>query len=175
MTVSLILFCLFVLGATLTIVLQIFGSVLAGNALGCSLWIVALVVHGSAILVSTITMGWSVYSKQFNCWFESCIIWMDSIALWFSIRNYFLEATKQQQQVSSRHTTIYLSFFWLCGCLARDSDLPHVLRDPETRESVDHRPCQETGHSLAGESSFERQDRHMFGRGNSLSTASIRT
>jgi len=71
--------------------------------------IFALVVHGTTIIVSTIAMGWSAYSKHVKCWLECSIVFVDSIALWFSIRK-CLEGLEQEQDIRE-NTIIYFSLF----------------------------------------------------------------
>jgi len=109
MTVSLSLFALFVLGETFTVVLQLFDCVSVANIIGFSLSVFALIVHGATIMVSTVAMGWSMYSKHFRCWIECSIVFVDSIALWFSIQT-FLNGP-QAQQKNMEMTIIYLTLF----------------------------------------------------------------
>ncbi len=114
MTVSLSLFAIFVLGETFTIVLQVFGAVSIANTIGFGLSIFALVVHGTTILVSTIAMGWRVYCRNFRCWLEFSIVFLDSIALWFSLESYWNEIdpnNQQQQQNDMEDIIIYFTIF----------------------------------------------------------------
>ncbi len=109
MTVSLSLFAIFVLGETFTIVLQVFGSVSVANTIGYSLSIFALIVHGTTIIASTIAMGWRVYCRNFRCWLEFSIVFLDSIAIWFSIRSNLKVLDGQQNDMED--IIIYFTIF----------------------------------------------------------------
>ena len=79
MTVSLGIFTIFVLGETFTLILQAFGSVYIASTMGYVLSVLVLVVHGTTFIVSAIAMRWHVYCKQFRCWLEFGIIFLDSV------------------------------------------------------------------------------------------------
>jgi len=107
MTVSMFLLLLFVLGETTTVVLQMFGFGMAANSLGSALSLIALIVHGSTVIVSTIALGWCDYFKLFKCWLECAIIFVDSFALWISLKNCMM--TKEEQDEAANMA--YMVFF----------------------------------------------------------------
>jgi NAD(P)H-flavin reductase len=113
MTVSMSLLILFVLGETLAFVLQIFGFSFAANSFGSALSLIALIAHGSAVLVSTVALGWSNYFKQFKCWLESAIIIVDTFALWFSLKSCMVAHADLVGVESMTAISAYFIFFGL--------------------------------------------------------------
>ena len=113
MTVSLSLFTIFVLGETFTLVLQMFGSMYIASTVGYMLSVLALVVHGTTFVVSTIAMGWNVYRKQFRCLLEFSIIFLDSIAIWYSIwsNQEDPQEIEEKEQMYSEGIIIYFTIF----------------------------------------------------------------
>lgn len=106
MTVSMCLLVLFVLGETVTFVLQMFGYGTAVISLGSALSVIAFAAHGSTVAVSTVAMGWSKYCRLFKCWLECTIIVVDIAALAFSIQG---AATVEVWGTTA--TTAYFLFF----------------------------------------------------------------
>ena len=118
MTVSLILFAVFVLGETFTIVLQIFGCVEVASMIAYTLSTIALLVYGTTIVVSTVALGCCSYFRHFKCWLECCIVLVDIFALWFST----LSNLEDPILSASRHDTIV--YFCTFGCVV----LLHAIR-----------------------------------------------
>jgi len=85
MTVSMILLCVFVMGETIAIILQMFGFCFSANLFGAILSSIALLVHGSNVIVSTIVVGPWIYVFLFKCWLEISILLVDSVAVWVAI------------------------------------------------------------------------------------------
>lgn len=113
MTVSMSLLVLFVLGETITFVLQMFGYIEIANILGSTLSLIALGFHGSTVIVSTIALGCS-YFKTFKCCIEFTIIFSDAIAtiaLWFSMKSYAEDIVGAATMQSVSTSTIYFVFF----------------------------------------------------------------
>ena len=113
MTVSMSLLVLFVIGETITFVLQMFGYISIANILGSTLSLIALGIHGSILLVSTIAMGCS-YFKTFKCCIECTIILSDTIAtiaLWFSMKSYKEDIVGANFMQNVTASTIYFVFF----------------------------------------------------------------
>ena len=113
MTVSMSLLVLFVLGETITFVLQMFGYINVANILGSTLSLIALGVHGSTVIVSTIALGCS-YFKTFKCCIEITIILSDliaTIALWFSMKSYAEDIVGAATMQNVSTSTIYFVFF----------------------------------------------------------------
>ena len=113
MTVSMFLLILFVFGETITIVLQMFGFGTTANSLGSALSLIALIVHGSTVIVSTIALGWSHYFQLFKCWLECTIIVVDCFALWISLKSFMM--TKEEQDNAAN--TAYFVFFGIVVAL----------------------------------------------------------
>jgi respiratory burst oxidase len=111
MTVSMSLLVLFVLGETLAFVLQMFGYGFAANSFGSALSLIALIAHGSTVLVSTVALGWSNYFKQFKCWLECAIIIVDTFALWFSVKSCMVADSDLVGVQSMTAITAYFIFF----------------------------------------------------------------
>jgi len=122
MTVSMSLLVLFVLGETMTFVLQMFGYEVAANSLGSWLSFNALVAHGSTVLVSGVALGWSNYFKLFRCWLECTIIVVDAIALWFSLRN--RQLAHDVLLLGAKNTTKNTAYFVFFGAVV----ILHALR-----------------------------------------------
>ena len=113
-TVSMSLLVLFVLGETLTFVLQMFGYRGAANVLGFSLSLIAFAIHGSTVVVSAVALGGSNYLKMFKCWLECTIIIADAIAtiaLWLSIKRYNEKIVGVVNEQNMGANTIYFLFF----------------------------------------------------------------
>ena len=118
MTVSMSLLVVFVLGETLTFVLQIFGYQVAANSMGMWLSLCALVTHGTTVLVSGVALGWSHYFQLLRCWLECTIIFVDAIALLYSLRN------RDEVGVEASPTTRNRAYFVLFGAVV----ILHALR-----------------------------------------------
>jgi len=85
MTVSMIVLCLFVMGETFGVVLQLFGFELWASTLGSILAFLALIIHGSNIIVSTIALGIVQYILLVKFWLELAIVVVDSATLWLGL------------------------------------------------------------------------------------------
>ena len=85
MTVSMIILCLFVFGETLGVVLQMFGFEFLASILGSILALLALIIHGSNIIASTIALGIVPYIRLVKFWLELSIIIVDSATLGLSL------------------------------------------------------------------------------------------
>jgi hypothetical protein len=85
MTVSMIVLCLFVMGETFGVVLQLFGFELWASTLGSILAFLALIIHGSNIIVSTIALGIVQYIVLVKFWLELAIVVVDSATLWLGL------------------------------------------------------------------------------------------
>lgn len=102
MTVSMSLLVIFVLGETLTFVLQMFGYGVTASYFGAFFSLIALFAHGSTVLVSTVALGRVEYFNLFRGWLECTIIVVDAFAFWFSI-------------VSVQNTTEIAAYFLFFG------------------------------------------------------------
>jgi len=85
MTVSMIVLCLFVMGETFGVVLQLFGFELWASTLGSILAFLALIIHGSNLIVSTIVLGIVQYIVLVKFWLELAIVVVDSATLWLGL------------------------------------------------------------------------------------------
>jgi respiratory burst oxidase len=66
--------------------MQLFGYGRESNILATVLSLIALIAHGSIVVVSVLAVGAGTYIRLFKCWLEFSIIISDSIALWFCIK-----------------------------------------------------------------------------------------
>eukprot|EP00536_Pseudo-nitzschia_multiseries_P010555 jgi/Psemu1/319877/estExt_fgenesh1_pm.C_3250001 len=94
MSVSMSFFLFFVVGETITIVLQMVGRTISANLIGATLSVIALLVHGTTAVVSIIAVGWIQYSRLFQCWIECGIILVDAFALWLSSKTIMLARSR---------------------------------------------------------------------------------
>ena len=99
MTVSLPIFVLFVLGETMAACFQLAGWYLAANVVAASLALIALMVHGTDIVLWTVVAG-PTYFKIFKGWLELAIVLANSFALWLSIRGCMMARGQIDTKVS---------------------------------------------------------------------------
>ncbi len=120
MTVSMSLLILFILGETVTFVLQMFGCRDAANALGWTLSFIVLTAHGSTIVISSVAMGRSNYFKTFKSWIECAIIITDivaTIALSVSIKNTGEDIIGVAYEMNTGANITYFLFFGMVVAL----------------------------------------------------------
>lgn len=113
MTVSMSLLVVFVLGETLTFVLQMFGCGVAASYFGSFFSLIALFAHGSTVLVSTVALGRDEYFKLFRCWLECTIIIVDAFAFWFSVESLVAADAVPAGVQNTTENAAYFLFFGL--------------------------------------------------------------
>jgi respiratory burst oxidase len=106
-TISMFLLLFFVMGETIAIVMQMFTFSNGANLFGSFMSIIALIVHGCNVIVSTIVVGPYLYIRLFKFWLEVCIIVVDSFALWISLIGYMYPNSYSQR---ANNTTYFCLF-----------------------------------------------------------------
>ena len=106
-TISMFLLLFFVMGETIAIVMQMFTFSNGANLFGSFMSIIALIVHGCNVIVSTIVVGPYLYIRLFKFWLEVCIIVVDSFALWISLIGYMYPNSYSQR---ANNTTYFYLF-----------------------------------------------------------------
>jgi len=98
MTVSMSLFCLFVLGLTTSNLLWLSGFELAASYMAALLLLCSFIFHGVIVIIWSIAVGRYVFFRLFKCWLELSILIVNSVALSFSIQNIILAFDEQDSR-----------------------------------------------------------------------------